>query len=143
MAILERERELATIDSMVENVGHGEGGGLLVHGHAGIGKSTLIGAAVDRAHAAGLRVLSACGGELEQSFAFGVVRQLYDPLLRAQTERGRARLLSGAARLSAPVFGLPADDRVARARRSAGGRAARALLAHQRFGLPTGDAHRA
>ena len=108
MAILERERELATIDSIVENVGHGEGGGLLVHGHAGIGKTTLIGAAVDRAHAAGLRVLSACGGELEQSFAFGVVRQLYDAFLRAQTERGRARLLSGAARLSAPVFGLPA-----------------------------------
>jgi DNA-binding CsgD family transcriptional regulator len=107
VALLERERELAAIDSVVDNVGHGEGGGLLVHGHAGIGKSTLIGAAVARARAAGLRVLTGRGGELERSFAFGVVRQLYDPLVRAASPRRRAELLSGAARLAAPVFGLP------------------------------------
>ena len=107
MALLERERELTAIDAIVDNVGHGEGGGLLMHGHAGIGKTTLIAAAVGRARAAGLRVLSACGGELEQSYAFGVVRQLYDPLLRAGPEPERARMLSGAARLAAPVFGLP------------------------------------
>src|SRR4051794_34642480 len=106
MPLLERERELTAIDSMVENVGHGEGGGLLMHGHAGIGKSTLIAAAVDRARSAGLRVLSACGGELEQSFAFGVVRQLYDPLVRAARHSQDASLLSGAARFAAPVFGL-------------------------------------
>jgi hypothetical protein len=85
--------------AIVDNVGHGEGGGVLMHGHAGLGKSTLIAAAASRARAAGLRVLSACGGELERSFAFGVVRQLYDPLVRAEPPRRRARLLSGAAHL--------------------------------------------
>ena len=74
---------------------------------------------------------------------FGLGPQLYDAFLRAQTERGRARLLSGAARCSAPVFGLPAMTALPAPGGSAGGRAARALLAHQRFGLPTGDAHRA
>jgi DNA-binding CsgD family transcriptional regulator len=107
MALVERERELTAIDSMVDDLGHGEGGGLLVHGHAGIGKSALIAAAVVRARAAGLRVLSACGGELEQSYAFGVVRQLYDPLVRSGVRSRRADLLSGTARFAAPVFGLP------------------------------------
>jgi tetratricopeptide (TPR) repeat protein len=110
VALLERERELAAIDAVIENLDHGDGGALLVDGHAGIGKSTVIAAAVARAHSAGLRVLSACGGELERSFAFGVVRQLFDPLIRAQRASERTRLLSGAARLAAPVFGLPIVD---------------------------------
>src|SRR3954466_5637271 len=104
MPLLERERELTAIDSMVDNVAHGEGGALLMHGHAGIGKTTLIAAAVGRARAAGLRVLSACGGELEQTFALGVVRQLYEPLVREDLNSRRADLFSGAARFAAPVF---------------------------------------
>jgi glycosyltransferase involved in cell wall biosynthesis len=34
-------------------------------------------------------VLSACGSELEQEFAFGAVRQLFEPLLADPAERER------------------------------------------------------
>jgi DNA-binding CsgD family transcriptional regulator len=51
-------------------------------------------------------VLNARGTELEQGFAFGVVRQLFEPLLTRDRARLR-RLLNGAARVAAPVFALP------------------------------------
>ena len=46
---------------------------------------------------------SARGGELERDFPFGVVRQLFESQLVDDSER--SRLLSGAARAAAPVFG--------------------------------------
>jgi hypothetical protein len=42
------------------------------------------------------------GGELERSFAYGVVRQLADPILRRQAFNARAELLDAAATLAAP-----------------------------------------
>ncbi len=51
-----------------------------------------------------MRVLTARGGELEQDFGYGVVRQLYDAPLAAMTAAQRRRLLNGAAALAAPAL---------------------------------------
>jgi predicted ATPase len=51
---------------------------------------------------AGLRVLAAQGSDLEREFAFGVVRQLFEPSLVGDEER--EALLAGAAAAAAPVL---------------------------------------
>jgi DNA-binding CsgD family transcriptional regulator len=100
LELLERETELATVEGLVD-----AGGRLLViEGPPGIGKTALIAEAKSRAQAAGLQVLGARGSELERSFSYGVVRQLFEPFLASLPEQERAELLSGAAALAAPLF---------------------------------------
>ena len=57
------------------------------------------------ADAAGLRILRARGGELEREFAFGVVRQLIEPVLVGREDA----LFAGAAAAARPVFDLRPD----------------------------------
>ena len=102
--IFEREAELAALEGLLSAVCGGEGGLVVVEGSAGIGKTRLLGAARELALASGVEVLSARGGELEQEFAFGVVRQLFELPLAAATSDARAELLSGAAGLSSSLF---------------------------------------
>ena len=102
--IFEREAELAALEGLLSAVCGGEGGLVVVEGPAGIGKTRLLGAARELALASGVEVLSARGGELEQEFAFGVVRQLFELPLAAATSDARAELLSGAAGLSSSLF---------------------------------------
>ncbi|PVZ13204.1 AAA family ATPase [Actinomycetospora cinnamomea] len=97
-AILEREHELAVLETVVGAAVGGRGGLAWIEGPPGIGKTRLLAAA--RARADGRAVLAARGGRLERDFAFGVVRGLFEPLLVA---RGDA-LLTGAARLAAPAL---------------------------------------
>jgi DNA-binding CsgD family transcriptional regulator/tetratricopeptide (TPR) repeat protein len=101
--LLEREDELAVIDVLISAV---TGGGrlLVIEGPFGIGKTSLIAEAKTRARTAGFRVLGARGSELERTFSYGVVRQLFEPLLVALPSDERAGLVSGAAALSAPLF---------------------------------------
>lgn len=77
---------------------------LAIEGPPGIGKTALLAEAREHGRAAGLRVLSARGSQLERSFSYGIVRQLFEPLLAAESADGRADLLAGAAVLAAPVF---------------------------------------
>jgi DNA-binding CsgD family transcriptional regulator len=72
----------------------------LVEGPAGSGKSALL-AAVAGPSANGPRVLRAGGAELEREYAFGAIRQLFEPLLADESRR--AELLRGVA---APVAWL-------------------------------------
>ena len=74
----------------------------MVDGPAGVGKTSLLDATRAAAAAAGLLTLRARGAELERAFAFGVVRQLFDEVVREET----ADLFTGAARFAAPVLGL-------------------------------------
>jgi DNA-binding CsgD family transcriptional regulator len=101
---LERERELAIIAESVARARRGDGVGALVIGPAGIGKSRLLQAAVTVAKKRGFEVLQARGAELEQAFAFGVVRQLFEPWMTAARESGRTQALRGAAAGAAPLL---------------------------------------
>jgi DNA-binding CsgD family transcriptional regulator len=78
---------------------------VLIEGPAGIGKTALLAAVRSQAHGAGMVVARARGTELESGFAFGVVRQLFEPLLRACTPRETTRLFRGAAALARDVVG--------------------------------------
>jgi DNA-binding CsgD family transcriptional regulator len=84
----------------------GDGRLVLLEGPAGIGKSALLGQAEERATRRGHRVLKAIGTELERDFGFGVVRQLFGPLLRSLDPAARARLFAGPVALAAAIFGL-------------------------------------
>jgi DNA-binding CsgD family transcriptional regulator len=106
--LLERDRELHEIAGALDRLGRGQGGLVLVQGAAGIGKTALLDAACAPAAGAGVRVLRAGAGELEQEFPYGIVRQLFEPPLRAADPDGRRRLLDGAAE---PAASVVAPDR--------------------------------
>ncbi|MBV9943938.1 MAG: AAA family ATPase [Solirubrobacterales bacterium] len=108
-ALLERDAALARIDQRLGAAVTGEGSLLLVEGPAGIGKTRLILAALRRGRELGLETLSARGSELEQDFAYGVVRQLFEaPVLAPLSER--AELFAGAAGRAAALFGAAAPQ---------------------------------
>ena len=77
---------------------------MMIAGPAGIGKSRLLAEAAADAERRGFRVLRARGSDLEAAFAFGVVRQLFEPLVARAAPAGRDRMLAGAARLCEPLF---------------------------------------
>ena len=79
----------------------------MIEGPAGIGKTALLAAARTAAADGGMRVLRSRGTELERDFAFGVVRQLFEPALAEASEPERADLLQGAAGVAAGLLGLP------------------------------------
>ncbi|HEV3230415.1 MAG TPA: AAA family ATPase [Solirubrobacteraceae bacterium] len=110
--LLERDRELARIDELVADACDGTGAVLVFDGPAGIGKSALITQALRSATRLGMRALKARGGELERDFAYGVVRQLFEPSLRECSAARRRALFAGPAQLAAGVVGAP-DDRPA------------------------------
>jgi hypothetical protein len=104
LGLLEREQELAVLAGRVALLTErGDGGLAVIEGSAGIGKTRLLGEVRLQA-CASLRVLTARGSELEGEFAFGVVRQLFEPLLASAPAERRDELLAGAAALAAPLF---------------------------------------
>jgi DNA-binding CsgD family transcriptional regulator len=103
LGLLERDAELIAVADLIGAIG--DGGRLLaIEGPPGIGKTALLAQAKGLGQEAGLEVLSARGSELERSFSYGVVRQLFEPLLVSLPADERAELLSGAAALAAPLF---------------------------------------
>jgi DNA-binding CsgD family transcriptional regulator len=104
-SLLEREQELAALESLVDAALTGEAAVGLIEGAAGIGKSRLLNEARGRATAGGLRTLSARGGQLERDFPFGVVRQLFEPLLVGSD----GSMFTGAADAARAVFELSPD----------------------------------
>ena len=105
--LLERDRELERIGGCLERARQGHGGALVVEGPAGIGKTLLLAAGRDLAEREGFRVLRARGAELERGFAFGVVRQLVEPVVVAASGQERTVLLDGPPGLAASLLGLP------------------------------------
>ena len=108
--LLERDVELAELTALIDQARFGEGWVLLFESAAGLGKTRLLEEARSLAGDAGLRVLSARGGELAHDFAFGLVRQLFEPTLAKASDEERADLLSGAARLAEPVFSIDPSE---------------------------------
>ena len=105
--LLERNLELAQIESALAEASNGSGKLVVVEGRAGIGKTALVDAARDVADANGMRIVRARATELESGFAWGVVRQLFEPILFGETQGELDELLQGDAALAAALLGLP------------------------------------
>ncbi|HEX6356654.1 helix-turn-helix transcriptional regulator [Actinophytocola sp.] len=111
MKLVERDCDLAEIHGVLDAVAGGRGATALVEGPPGIGKTAVLAAAGEHARGFGIEVLGSVGGELEQDLPFAIVRQLFEPPLRAASAARSAELLAGAAGLAAPVFGHHDDQR--------------------------------
>ncbi len=102
--LIDRDRELGALASVLEAAERGEGSVAVIAGAAGVGKSALVSAAVDQAHELEFDVYRARASELEQELPFGVIRQLFELCVRSAPPAERERLLSGAASATARLF---------------------------------------
>lgn len=126
--LLERETEVKRIEGAIAAAVGGVGSMIALEGEAGIGKTSLLDHAISCCCAAGVRVLSARGGEIEREFAYGIVRQFFEATLASAAREDRRRWLSGAAGLAAPILtGDPAR----------GGRADPSPILHGLYWLTT------
>jgi hypothetical protein len=103
--LLEREAQIAALEALADAARSGGGRFAVIEGSAGIGKTRLLAEARAIGGSAGMRVLAARGSEFEGEFAYGIVRQLFEPLLASATPDLRAELLSGPAALVEPLIG--------------------------------------
>jgi DNA-binding CsgD family transcriptional regulator len=107
--VLEREKEVASIDKWLADARDGVGRMVLTLAGAGLGKSTLLGRAIALAQRHSVAVMSARGGELEREMPFGVARQLFEPAVSRLRDKDRDAVLDGAARHARSLLGLAAD----------------------------------
>jgi len=107
----ERETELAALEQQLKSAVGGTGNFSAVVGPPGIGKSSLLSAASESGQHFGMQVFHARATELEQSFGFGVVRQLFESTVRtAGTDRLEAISRGAAGRAVNLIAGLTVDD---------------------------------
>ncbi|MGY0056473.1 ATP-binding protein [Streptomyces sp. LZ34] len=112
----ERDVELAQITGALRAAREGGPSLVLLTGPLGIGRSALLQQLPARAvnEAEGVRVLRANAAPVEQDFAFGVVRQLFDSLLAGAPRELRERWTresAGFAHLALADEAMPVDDR--------------------------------
>ncbi|MBV8997894.1 MAG: AAA family ATPase [Solirubrobacterales bacterium] len=103
-SLLDRERELATLERCLADAGAERGRLVVIEGPAGIGKTALLAAARDLARERGVCSLSARGTPLEQNFSYGAVRQLFEPFALAAREPDSSGVVAGSAALAMPAF---------------------------------------
>ena len=107
--LVEREAHLRLLEAAREEAEAGAGRLVVVEGPAGMGKSAVLAAERDHLRRHGRTVLAARCSELESTYAFGVVRQLFEARLRTSPQ-----WLDGSAASAAAVFDPPrsgsADD---------------------------------
>src|ERR1700733_7315947 len=77
LELIGREAERKRLETVLSGL-HERGGALLVRGEAGIGKSSLLQHAQERATALGVRTLATVGVESEAELAFAGLDQLLD-----------------------------------------------------------------
>ncbi len=107
--LLERDAELGELGRRIASARSGSGRVIVVEGPAGIGKSTLLVAAGRAARADGTMVLWARCSPLEQDAAWGVARQLFEPLrIRPEWDELTAGAAGLAERALAPDASAPA-----------------------------------
>ena len=116
--LLEREAELEVLAELTESARAGHGRVALVEGPPGIGKTRLLDAVRADAGRRDVVVLSARASELDRDFPFGVIRQLFEPPLRAADADRLEALLHGAAAPAAALLGRDAPERGAAGGRS-------------------------
>lgn len=108
--LYEREAALRAVCGSLEDAARGAGGVVTVRGPAGIGKTRLAAEISQLADARGLTVLAARGDELEQDLPFGVLLQLFEPLIGTFGPADRAELFAGPATAALRVFEPAAHD---------------------------------
>lgn len=108
--MVEREEAVSAVDEVIAAAGRREGAVVLIEAMGGLGKTAVLSNARDRAVSAGLFVAAAVGAELERDFSFGLVRQLFERTVARASTHERGDLLSGSARLAAPVLGVTLDE---------------------------------
>jgi hypothetical protein len=79
LELLDRERERAALDELVDAAGRGRGGAVVIRGEPGVGLSTLVAHAVDRG--AAMRVARIRGASTERGIHFAAPHQLCAPML--------------------------------------------------------------
>jgi DNA-binding SARP family transcriptional activator len=102
--LVERDGELSALQQALGQLRLGRAVRVLVEGPAGIGKTRLLEELGRRATSGGVTVLAAHGSPLEQSFGYGVVRQLMEAAVTDE-------LLSGAGAAARGVFDLAGGHR--------------------------------
>jgi DNA-binding CsgD family transcriptional regulator len=95
-----REAECAAVEGLIAAAGSSRSGALVVRGEPGVGKSALLGHAVEQARE--MRVLRWSGIEAESELAFAALHQLVRPILESRTQLAepQAAALAGALGLS-------------------------------------------
>ncbi|MFC5290416.1 AAA family ATPase [Actinokineospora guangxiensis] len=97
--LVERDAALSAARAALEAAAGGRGGLLVITGSPGAGRSALLGAVAELAERGDrtVRVLRADATQAERDFDFGVVQQLFRPLVAAATDAERERWFSGGA----------------------------------------------
>ena len=103
--LLERDEELGRIAAALEGAHAGRGSVLVFEGVSGLGKTALLERAAAAAGEAGVDVLKATAHELEAALAFGVVRQLLEPVFDALGSEDRRVLAEGPTRPALSLLG--------------------------------------
>ncbi|HET6876404.1 MAG TPA: BTAD domain-containing putative transcriptional regulator [Jatrophihabitans sp.] len=101
--LVDRRRELTQLERAVAQLDQGRSTRILLEGPSGIGKTRLLEELGRRAAERGVRVLRARGSQLEQSYGYGVVRQLLEPAVSDE-------LLAGPAAPARAVFDLATEQ---------------------------------
>ncbi|MFJ9968977.1 helix-turn-helix transcriptional regulator [Streptomyces avermitilis] len=95
--LLEREKEVEALSSLIESVKVTPGNLAVIEGPPGIGKTRLLREAQEKAIKSGYHALIGRGSPLERTLSWGIVRQLFEPQLMRRDSKERRRLLAGAA----------------------------------------------
>ncbi|RVX44360.1 regulatory LuxR family protein [Nonomuraea polychroma] len=82
--MLGRDAEAELLESLLRQAAEGHGGGVVLHGEPGIGKTALLSYAAERA--TGFQVLRAVGVEPEADLAYATLHQLLFPVLGSVDE---------------------------------------------------------
>jgi hypothetical protein len=77
--LLGRSSECSVLDGLVEDIRRGESRSLVLHGEAGIGKTSLLEYLIESA--SDMTVVRAVGVESEMELAFAILHQLCAPVL--------------------------------------------------------------
>ena len=112
--LLERDVELGVLGEVVASAGAGRGALAVIEGDPGIGKTTLLDAALGGVAQDGVTLLRGRGGELERDLTFGVVRQVLEGALRGRALGAAATpasaLLGAQSRSSAALAPAEQDE---------------------------------
>lgn len=108
--LLERTRETEALARSIKDGERGDGQMVLVEGPSGIGKSALLSMAHLAGADSGARVLTTCGGELEQEYPLGLVLRLFDSTIARASQADREAMFRGHAALVEPMLRRPSTD---------------------------------